>query len=70
MPEAVTSNIEKLAAMKLPVVVGTTGWLAHLDQVRATVAEEWQRAGLESEFLGGRECVPARSSRSREVAGG
>ena len=37
MPEAVTKNIEKLAAMKLPVVVGTTGWLAHMDQVRATV---------------------------------
>ena len=36
-PEAVSGNIEKLAAMKLPVVVGTTGWLKHMDQVRATV---------------------------------
>ena len=36
-PEAVASNIEKLAAMKLPVVVGTTGWLKHMDQVRAVV---------------------------------
>jgi 4-hydroxy-tetrahydrodipicolinate reductase len=36
-PEAVPGNIEKLAAMKLPVVVGTTGWLKHMDQVRATV---------------------------------
>lgn len=36
-PEAAVGNIEKLAAMKLPVVVGTTGWLAHLDEVRATV---------------------------------
>ena len=37
VPEAVPGNIEKLAAMKLPVVVGTTGWLKHLDQVRMTV---------------------------------
>ena len=36
-PEAVAGNIEKLAAIKLPVVVGTTGWLKHMDQVRATV---------------------------------
>jgi len=36
-PEAVPGNIEKLAAMKLPVVVGTTGWLRHMDEVRATV---------------------------------
>jgi 4-hydroxy-tetrahydrodipicolinate reductase len=38
-PEAVPGNIEKLAAMKLPVVVGTTGWLRHMDQVRAVVEE-------------------------------
>jgi 4-hydroxy-tetrahydrodipicolinate reductase len=38
-PEAVLGNIEKLAAMKLPVVVGTTGWLRHMDQVRAAVEE-------------------------------
>ena len=37
MPEAVPGNIEKLAVMKLPVVVGTTGWLKHMDQVRAAV---------------------------------
>src|SRR5579863_2672723 len=36
-PEAVPGNIEKLAALKLPVVVGTTGWLKHMDQVRAVV---------------------------------
>ncbi len=36
-PEVVPGNIEKLAGMKLPVVVGTTGWLKHMDQVRATV---------------------------------
>jgi 4-hydroxy-tetrahydrodipicolinate reductase len=36
-PEAALSNIEKLAAMKLPVVVGTTGWLSHMDRVQAAV---------------------------------
>jgi len=36
-PEAAVSNIERLAAMKVPVVAGTTGWLAHLDQARASV---------------------------------
>ncbi|HEV2199784.1 MAG TPA: dihydrodipicolinate reductase C-terminal domain-containing protein [Bryobacteraceae bacterium] len=36
-PEAVVSNIEKLAALKIPVVVGTTGWLAHRDRVKAAV---------------------------------
>jgi 4-hydroxy-tetrahydrodipicolinate reductase len=39
-PEAVAGNVEKLAAMKLPVVVGTTGWLKHMDQVRAVVEKD------------------------------
>ena len=38
-PEAALHNIEKLAAMKLPVVVGTTGWLAHLDQAKTAVGK-------------------------------
>jgi len=37
MPAAVLANIEKLAALKVPVVVGTTGWLAQMDRVRAMV---------------------------------
>ena len=36
-PEAALGNIEKLASMKLPVVVGTTGWLPQIDRVRAVV---------------------------------
>ena len=36
-PEAALGNIDKLVAMKLPVVVGTTGWLGHMDQVRDAV---------------------------------
>jgi 4-hydroxy-tetrahydrodipicolinate reductase len=36
-PEAAVANIEKLSALRVPVVVGTTGWLAELDRVRAAV---------------------------------
>jgi len=36
-PDAVVSNVEKLAAMKIPVVVGTTGWLKHLPEVAKTI---------------------------------
>ena len=38
-PEAALGNIEKLAAMKLPVVVGTTGWLGQMDRVRSVVEQ-------------------------------
>ena len=37
-PEAARGNIEKLTAMKLPVVVGTTGWLKEMDLVQAAAA--------------------------------
>jgi 4-hydroxy-tetrahydrodipicolinate reductase len=37
MPEAVPENVEKLAALGVPVVIGTTGWLAHMEEVRATI---------------------------------
>ena len=36
-PHAAVGNIETLAAMGVPVVVGTTGWLAEMDRVRAAV---------------------------------
>jgi 4-hydroxy-tetrahydrodipicolinate reductase len=36
-PGAVAENVERLAALGLPVVVGTTGWLAEMDRVRAVV---------------------------------
>jgi 4-hydroxy-tetrahydrodipicolinate reductase len=36
-PEAAVGNVEKLAALKVPVVVGTTGWLVHRDRVKAAV---------------------------------
>ena len=38
-PDAVLGNVEKLAALRIPVVVGTTGWLEHMDRVRAAVEQ-------------------------------
>jgi 4-hydroxy-tetrahydrodipicolinate reductase len=38
-PHAVVANIERLAALKVNVVVGTTGWLGHAERVRRLVAE-------------------------------
>lgn len=39
MPEAAVGNVEKLAAMGVPVVVGTTGWHNEMDRVRAAINE-------------------------------
>lgn len=36
-PEAAVGNIEKLAALGVPVVAGTTGWLGEMDRARAAV---------------------------------
>jgi len=36
-PAAVMDNIRAVAALRVPLVVGTTGWNAHLDEVRALV---------------------------------
>ncbi len=36
-PQAALGNIEALAALGIPTVVGTTGWLEHMDRVRAAV---------------------------------
>lgn len=36
-PEAALGNIEGLAALGVPTVSGTTGWLDHLDRVRVTI---------------------------------
>jgi 4-hydroxy-tetrahydrodipicolinate reductase len=36
-PDTAIGNIETLAALGIPTVVGTTGWLEHMDQVRTAV---------------------------------
>jgi 4-hydroxy-tetrahydrodipicolinate reductase len=38
-PDAVVANVDKLAAMRVPVVVGTTGWLKEMERVRAAVGK-------------------------------
>ena len=37
IPAAVPANIEGIAALGVPLVVGTTGWLEHLDRARAAI---------------------------------
>lgn len=37
VPSATPGNVETLASLGVNTVVGTTGWLAHLDRVRSTV---------------------------------
>ena len=65
-PEAVVDNIERLAALGVNTVVGTTGWAEHLDHVRSASRGQRHRPGLEPELLDRRECVlpPRRRSRS------
>lgn len=41
-PHTVIENIERLAALGVSTVVGTTGWAQHLDRVKATV----EKAGI------------------------
>ena len=38
IPQAVPSNVELLASLGINVVEGTTGWLEHLDAVKASLA--------------------------------
>ena len=38
-PEAAVDNACKLAAIGVPVVIGTTGWLEEMERVKAAVAE-------------------------------
>jgi 4-hydroxy-tetrahydrodipicolinate reductase len=38
-PEAVLGNIEGLAALGVPTVTGTTGWLQEMDRVRSVIAK-------------------------------
>lgn len=38
-PGAVVGNIAKLATRRIPSVVGTTGWLEHLNEARRLIAE-------------------------------
>lgn len=37
IPSSVVGNIGKITALRIPIVVGTTGWLEHLAEVKAIV---------------------------------
>ena len=39
IPSVVPQNIEGVAALGVPIVVGTTGWLEHVERARAAVAK-------------------------------
>ena len=39
MPSAVADNVAKVAALQIPIVVGTTGWAEHLTAVRSIIAK-------------------------------
>jgi 4-hydroxy-tetrahydrodipicolinate reductase len=39
MPETALTNIRRLVALNVPTVVGTTGWLAHLAEIKQLVAQ-------------------------------
>ncbi len=37
IPSAVVANVERIAALGVNLVIGTTGWTGHMDEVRAAV---------------------------------
>ena len=39
IPHTVAANVEKIAPLGIPIVVGTTGWSADLPRVRATIQD-------------------------------
>src|SRR5271163_3969300 len=39
VPASVVGNVAKAAALGIPIVVGATGWLEHLEEVKAIVAK-------------------------------
>jgi len=40
IPSAVVENVERIAALGVNMVIGTTGWLEHLERVKRTVQEK------------------------------
>lgn len=36
-PDSVLGNVEKLAALRIPMVVGTTGWRQHMSEAKAII---------------------------------
>jgi 4-hydroxy-tetrahydrodipicolinate reductase len=40
IPSSVLGNIAQAAALRIPIVVGTTGWLEHLDEAKSIIAKD------------------------------
>ncbi len=51
VPSAVLGNIHKVAALRIPMVIGTTAWREQLAERKAIDRSKRQRAGLEPELL-------------------
>ena len=39
MPSSVIGNVALVSALRIPIVVGTTGWLEHIDEAKALIAK-------------------------------
>jgi 4-hydroxy-tetrahydrodipicolinate reductase len=35
-PEVAPANLKRLVELKVPTVVGTTGWYSHLDEIKVS----------------------------------
>ena len=68
-PQVAVANLERLCAIGVPTVVGTTGWYGELERVRAFVDKEQRGRGLERELFDRRECFPPGGRRSGAAAG-
>ena len=69
IPAAVAENVERIAALGVNIVVGTTGWTEQLDRVKGGGREERHRSGLESQLFDRRERLRAPGGGSRATAG-
>ena len=47
IPDAVAENVERLTALGVNLVIGTTGWLEQMDRVKAAVEKHGTGAGVE-----------------------
>ena len=51
VPSAVVGNIERIAALGVNIVVGTTGWQERMEHVKQVVAQTRNRPGLEPQLF-------------------
>ena len=66
--EAVLTNLPRLAAAGINAVVGTTGWNAHEERMKAIVAEAGIGVVAAANFSLGGECIPGNRRARRPAA--